>query len=318
MSVTETAQSDELLERLRSFVGTATVEPRQARDPVNEPMIRHWCEALGDRNPAYTDPGWAKWSVHGGIVAPPTMLQAWTMRGLDPDAPTNPGSPGRPFMAALEEAGYTSVVATNCEQEYERYLRPGEVVCFQNSIESVSERKQTSLGKGYFFTIATIFTDGTGEVVGRQRFRMFGFAPLERPAVDPSPSKRPRPAINQDTEFFWDAAKRGELLIQRCAACGELRHPPRTMCGVCGSFEWDTLRASGRGEVYSFVVHHHPPVPGFEIPYVVALIALEEGTRLVSNVVGIAPDQVQIGLKVELDFLKIDDALTIPVFRPRT
>jgi uncharacterized OB-fold protein len=124
--------------------------------------------------------------------------------------------------------------------------------------------------------------------------------------------------MNQDTQFFWDGASRHELLIQRCTSCGSLRHPPRTMCGACGSLEWDTVRAGGWGEVYSFVVIHHPPVPGFEMPYVVALVALEEGTRIVTSIVEVDPADVRIGMPVELDFLTVDDRLTLPVFKPRT
>jgi uncharacterized OB-fold protein len=89
------------------------------------------------------------------------------------------------------------------------------------------------------------------------------------------------------------------------------------MCGACGSFEWGAVRAKGHGEVYSFTVHHHPPVPGFEMPYVVALIELQEGTRLVSNVVGVPAGEVVIGMPVEAEFLRVDEHLTVPVFRPR-
>jgi uncharacterized OB-fold protein len=320
----QAAESDALLDRLRSLVGKPSGPQRSAAEPVNTAMIRHWCEALGDANPAYTDPQFASWSVHGGIVAPPTMLQAWTMpglgRGQSSGGPPNPGSPGPDVNVILEEAGYTSVVATDCEQTYDRYLRPGDTVSSTNQIESVSDRKKTALGTGYFVTVLTTYCDAAGATVGRQRFRLFYFRPPDRSAAgEPAaaPQRRPRPAINQDTEFFWDGAKRGELLVQRCSSCGVLRHPPRTMCGECGSFDWEPLRASGRGVVYSFVLHHYPPVPGFDVPYAVALIELEEGTRLVSNVVGIPATEVRIGMPVEVDFLKIDDELTLPVFRPR-
>src|SRR5205085_3839396 len=110
--------------------------------------------------------------------------------------------------------------------------------------------------------------------------------------------------------------KRGELLIQRCASCGTLRHPPRPACPSCRSLEWGTQRSSGRGSVHSYVVHHHPPVPGFEPPYVVAVIELEEGTRLVSNVIAVDPADVKIGMPVEVAFEAVDDELTLPLFRP--
>jgi len=319
MSSTDTATA--FLELLRSFVGKPAGEPLTAPDAVNAPMIRHWCEALGDANPIYTDERFAAWSVHGGLVAPPTMLQAWTMRGLRPPAPPEQNAQSA-LMALLDEAGFTSIVATNCEQEYRRYLRPGDVLTATSVIESVSAEKRTGLGAGHFFTTVTTYCDQTGECVGVMMQRYLKFRPPDAPATSVQPPtktapRRPRPSMSADTAFFWEGARRGELLIQRCVACNTLRHPARPMCGACGSLAWDTVRSSGRGEVFSFVVHHHPPVPAFEIPYVVALIQLEEGTRLVSNVIGIPPEEVRIGLPVEVSFVRVDDDLTLPQFRPR-
>src|SRR4029453_9460692 len=103
-----------LLERLRALVGVVNAGD-VARDPVNAAMIRHWCDAMTDHNPVYTDPEAAAKSIHGGLVAPPAMLNAWTM----------PGLPGRRAddtsmspMRALDAAGFTSVIATNSEHEY--------------------------------------------------------------------------------------------------------------------------------------------------------------------------------------------------------
>ncbi len=313
MSVTKTSM---LLDRLRAFVGKPAGDPLVAPDAVNEAMIRHWCEALGDVNPVYTDPQYATWSVHGGIVAPPAMLQAWTMRGLRPPARPAENSQSA-LMALLDEAGFTSIVATNCEQEYVRYLRPGDVLTATSVIESVSEEKQTALGAGHFFTTATTYCDATGERVGTMLQRYLKFRPPVPEAQADDHATRPRPAVSADTAFFWEGAQRGELLIQRCANCGTLRHPARPMCGACGSLDWEAVRSSGRGEVYSYVVHHHPPVPGFAVPFVVALIELEEGTRIVSNLEGVAPEDVAIGLPVEVFFETIDDDLTLPLFRPR-
>jgi len=315
MSATETAT---LMDRLREFVGKPAGPAQTAPDAVNEAMIRHWAEAFGDTNPVYTDAHFAQWSVHGGIVAPPTMLQVWTMRGMRPPAPPGENAQSA-LMAVLDEAGFTSIVATNCEQTYERYLKPGDVVTATSVIESVSEEKKTGLGTGHFFATVTTYCDQTGEVVGRMMQRYLKFRPPPAKPDSPdatTPARRPRPAISADTAFFWEGAARGELLIQQCSACGSLRHPPRPMCGACGSLDWDTLRASGRGTVYSFVVYHHPPVPAFDIPYVVALIELEEGTRLVSNVVDISHEEVRIGMSVEVTFSKVDQELILPLFRP--
>ena len=150
-----------------------------ARDPVNLPMIRHWCDAVGDENPVYTDPEAAARSLHGGVVAPPTMLQAWGMRGLERRPATAEARTLGP-NELLNQAGYTSVVATDCEQEYRRYLRPGDVLTPESVLESVSSEKRTALGDGYFVTNRTTYRDQHGEVVGEMRFRILWFKPPQR------------------------------------------------------------------------------------------------------------------------------------------
>lgn len=129
---------------------------------------------------------------------------------------------------------------------------------------------------------------------------------------------RPRKVINGDNAFFWEAVDERRFVIQQCSDCGVLRHPPRPMCGKCRSTEWGTLEASGRGEVFSYVVHHHPPLPGVSPPHLVATIALEEGTRFVAELVEVEPHEVSIGMPVELTWAVMDDDLTLPVFRPAT
>src|SRR5437870_13203496 len=105
-----------LHEQLLTFVGRSSGAPFKAWDAVNQAMIRHWCDAVGDRNPVYTDSVAAAASVHGQIVAPPTMLQAWTMKGLVPPPSEGTGALDELYRL-LDAAGFTSVVATNCEQE---------------------------------------------------------------------------------------------------------------------------------------------------------------------------------------------------------
>ena len=95
-----------------------------------------------------------------------------------------------------------------------------------------------------------------------------------------------------------------------------LRHPPRPACAKCGSFEWDTVTASGRGTVYSFVVVHHPQVPAFDYPLPIAVVELEEGTRLVADLIGVDPAAVHIGMPVIVEMVAVDDELTLPMFRP--
>jgi acyl dehydratase len=141
-------------------------------------MIRHWCDAIGDDLPVYTDPAAAAASVHREVVAPPTMLQAWTMRGLRGPAPVPAPDGGQDaLMRLLDEHGFTSVVASNCEQEYERYLHLGDVLTADSTIESVSDEKQTGLGAGHFVTSKTIFRDQTGATVATMTFRILKFRP---------------------------------------------------------------------------------------------------------------------------------------------
>ena len=129
-------------------------------------------------------------------------------------------------------------------------------------------------------------------------------------------SFRLAPSTSPDTQFFWDGLKDHRLLIQRCASCGVLRHPPRPMCPSCNSLDWDTVTASGRGTVHSFVMPQHPPMPFMEYPYIVALVDLEEGTRLLSNLSEVAPDEAAIGMPVEVFYEEFDDGLVLHQFRP--
>lgn len=170
----------DLLERLRKFEGVQQAGPQRARDPVNQAMIHHWCDAIGDENPVYTQPEFANASHFGGIVAPPTMLQAWTMPGLRGRKPSAAGSEPGP-MQLLDEAGFTSVVATDCEQEYLRYLRPGDELSVTSEIESISDEKQTGLGVGHFVTQRMTFRDQHGEIVAEMLFRLLKFRPPAKP-----------------------------------------------------------------------------------------------------------------------------------------
>jgi uncharacterized OB-fold protein len=129
-------------------------------------------------------------------------------------------------------------------------------------------------------------------------------------------SWRIAPSTTRDTAFFWDGVKARKLLIQRCAGCQALRHPPRPMCPECNALDWDTVEVSGRGRVYSFVIPRHPPFPWMEQPYVVALVELEEGTRLISNLCHIAPEEVRIGMRVQAYFEEFDEGVVLPLFRP--
>lgn len=310
----------ELMKRLKAFEAVPESPAFPARDAVNQAMIRHWCDAMEDANPVYTDSERAKQSVHGGVVAPPTMLQAWTMRGLVRLPPHSRSGGGPGLFQLLDEAGFTSVVATNCRQEYTRYLEPGDLISVSMSISDVSEEKETGLGAGHFVTQRHTFRDQNGDVVGTMDFRILKFRPKARPPAapaQPTRRQRPRPAMNQDSEFFWKGLAEGRLLVQRCLECGRLRHPPEPVCTACGSFDLEAAECSGRGSVYSYVVMHHPPIPPFEYPNPIALVELEEGVRMVANLKDVVPDEVEIGMPVEAVFEPVatDDDLVVPLFR---
>jgi uncharacterized protein len=126
-----------------------------------------------------------------------------------------------------------------------------------------------------------------------------------------------RPLVSPDTEFFWAGTRAGELRVQKCAACGALRHPPGPMCPACGEPATGTYQvAEGTGEVYSYVVHHHPPVPGKTPPFVVALVQLPEGVRIMGELLGVPATDVEIGMPVRVWFERVDDELTLPAWRP--
>ena len=129
-------------------------------------------------------------------------------------------------------------------------------------------------------------------------------------------SKRLAPSVSADTEHFWNGLKEQQLLIQRCVACGALRHPPRPMCPACNALDWDTLEASGRGTVHSLVMPQHPQFPFLSYPYIVALVDLDEGVRLISNLVDVAPDDARIGMAVEVVYVEFDGGLVLHQFRP--
>ena len=128
-----------------------------------------------------------------------------------------------------------------------------------------------------------------------------------------------RPMVNRDSQFFWDGTKLGELRIQKCNACGARRFPPGPACQSCDAYDRGFEVAVGTGTVFSYVVHRHPPVPGKELPIVIALIDLDEGVRMVGEVVDVAdgddgPD-IEIGTRLRVDFNTVDEELTLPVWR---
>lgn len=301
-------------ERLGAFVGRRLIDGQMAQDPVNQPMIRHWVEAMADPNPVYVDDEAARATGRSGVVAPASMMQAWLMRGYA--ATVNPATAPSDFADLVEllaEGGYTSVVATDSDFEFVREVQPGDQLSLDEVVESISAEKATGLGVGRFVTTLKTYRAAAGDVVATQRWRTLRF----RPAVLATPVEpRPRPAINLDNAFWFAAAREKRLVIQRCADCKTLRHPPGPACPACQSFDWDVLDASGEATLYSWVVAHHPRHPAFDYPLLIAVVELAEGTRLITNIVGATDADLSIGMPLALEWLDADMDLTLPVFRP--
>jgi uncharacterized OB-fold protein len=129
---------------------------------------------------------------------------------------------------------------------------------------------------------------------------------------------RPAPVVTEDSEPFWSAANRGELVVQRCSGCGRLHHPPRPMCPTCRSTAHEWIPSAGAGTIYSFALLHHPQHPAFSYPVVAVLVDLDEGVRLVSNLVDVEPADLVIGMPVEVTFVPTANDMAVPVFRPRS
>jgi uncharacterized OB-fold protein len=329
-------------EALAALVGQVAGAPNLSPDAVNVPMIRHWVEAMGDHNPVYVSDEAARAAGYDQLIAPPTMLQAWIMRGLRTSneveaaraAGTSQGAgPMDRTMQLLDEEGLTSVVATDCEQQYLRPLVVGDRVLVRSVIEAISDPKRTALGTGRFLTtrldyVAVPDADvplgpldpaqvqalyDAGEPVATMHFRILKFLPPDRKPPRPP---RPHPALTQDNAFWFEGAQEHRLLIQHCTSCGTLRHPPLPACANCGSLEWDTVESSGHGTLYSFVVVHYPQVPSFEYPLPIGLIELEEGTRVVADLGGVEREDITIGMPVRAEFVDFDEELSLPVFVP--
>jgi uncharacterized OB-fold protein/acyl dehydratase len=279
-------------------------KPRVGRDPVNQPMINNWLEAIGDNNPIYVDESAARAAGHPGVVAPPAMIQVWTMMGLGRNRPDD--DPLGRIIELFDEAGYIGVVATNCEQTYHRYLRPGEEVSVSAELTDVAGPKHTALGEGYFINQHITWQVGD-EDVAEMNWRILKFRPREdKPAAsvpdDLNADAMMRPAPSRDTQFFWDGVDAHELRIQR-KPDGSLQHPPLPAVWQDNEAPIDYVVASGKGTVFSFVVHHAPKVPGRTLPFVIALVQLDEGVRMLGELRNVDPGGVEIGMPVRTTYI---------------
>jgi uncharacterized protein len=128
---------------------------------------------------------------------------------------------------------------------------------------------------------------------------------------------RARPKPTPETQHFWDGTRSGELRLQRCEDCSRVYFPPRPFCPACASRKVSVFAASGRGVLWSYVIHHRN-VPGFTPPYAIAVVQLEEGPRMMTNIVDCpqTPESLQLDMKLEVAFQKLDEEITLPLFRP--
>ena len=295
----------EIQEALTQIKAAGGAKPRAGRDPVNQPMINNWVEAIGDANPIYVDDAAASAAGHPGIVAPPAMIQVWTMFGLAGDRPKD--DPMGPIMQLFDESGYIGVVATNCEQTYHRYLRPGEQVSITSEMGDVVGPKQTALGEGWFVNQHIVWRVGD-EDVAEMNWRILKFKPRDSEVPLPSvpadldADLMMRPSLSRDTAFFWEGVKAHELRVQR-GPDGSLQHPPLPALWQDKASPIDYVVASGKGTVFSFVVHHAPKVPGRTLPFVIALVELEEGVRMLGELRNVDHAAVKIGMPVSATYI---------------
>jgi uncharacterized OB-fold protein/acyl dehydratase len=290
-------------------------KPRVGRHPVNQPMIDHWLDAMGDKNPIYVDEVAARAASHPGTVAPPAMIQVWTMMGLGGVRPDD--DPLSKILELFDDAGYIGVVATNCEQTYHRYLRPGEEVSVAAELTDVAGPKRTALGEGFFITQKITWQVGD-EDVAEMMWRIMKFRPAEADAGTPVPDdldadSMMRPASSRDTKFFWDGVNAHELRIQK-RSDGSLVHPPVPALWQGQQARIDYVVASGKGRVFSFVVHHAPKVPGRTLPFVIALVELEEGVRMLGELRNVDPASVEIGMPVRATYIDFPDGDSGPAW----
>ncbi|RIK02701.1 MAG: hypothetical protein DCC48_17730 [Acidobacteria bacterium] len=172
-------------DRLRQHIGNES-EPIEAVDAVCPQMIRHWVEIMEDRNPAYSDPEWAGTSRHGGLVAPGSMMQVWSMAPHWPERPL-PDLPFAPVDEALEEAGYTEIVATEQSQTITALAKVGEPVTFTVRLTDVSDSEhKTRLGEAYFVTFEYRFSDPRGDLLGTQSFTYMRYRPQTEDTEEPA------------------------------------------------------------------------------------------------------------------------------------
>lgn len=126
----------------------------------------------------------------------------------------------------------------------------------------------------------------------------------------------PLPRPTSISRPHWEGCRQGVLRVQHCRACGAYVFIPQPLCSTCQSDALEWVDSSGNGQVYSYTVVHRPPRPAFETPYVVAIVELDEGWHMLTNLVGCAPEDVSVGMRVQVEFRPMSDEITLPYFKP--
>ncbi|MEU4440249.1 FAS1-like dehydratase domain-containing protein [Micromonospora chalcea] len=260
--------------RLDALIGL-TDPPRRAKDAITEAAIRVWCDAVGDENPAYQDPRWAARSVWGGIVAPATSLNMWTLPG-NRRAHRHAESLDR-VNEVLATRGFTSVAAVQTEHTYVRPLRPGDHLEQFPSIGAVSPEKSTRLGRGHFVDLVSDYRTVEGEPVGRVVLRMLRWNPATR------------------TEGPATSGDRLARPVRPAAAPVDL--PP----------------AGTTGTLTAHLQPGYAAAPLDERPYLVGSAELADGTRFTGDVAYLRPDLVHDGMPVVVAHRRTRDGAILPV-----
>ena len=303
----------ELLEKVKPLLNRR-VGPYKSFNPVSRTQVWQWCTAMGDDNPLYL--------AGDEVIAPPTMMQMWTMRNAQGNYPEG-SSDANPYeiLRIMEDHGYAGVMAVSYDQTFHRYLTEGDQVHHYSTIVNITDEKSTGIGKGFFVTELAQFLDQNEECFAEATITYFQYQAPKRPASQKSSSgpmkiNRVAPIENHDNEHYWEGLRQGKLLIQKCTSCDTLRHPPQPMCECCQSTEWDTVAAKGKGTVYTYTIMHYPEIPPFDYPNAIVLVDLEEGVRLVSQLTDCKPDDIAIGMPVEMEIKEVQEGMSLPLFKP--
>lgn len=287
--------------------------------PVSESQIMYLCEMVRDANPRYPE------------HAPPTSLLTWcqnraTQIGIDPEHPDVelPEQEAWPQPArgtgGFQMPQTEDVVAVAVVVEFGASIKPGDRISVVSELVDCTPLKKTRLGQGYFVIFRDEFLNQRGEPVGRVTLTAFQYHAGSRepsPAVA-TPVRRIMPAADDMSAPFWEAAKRGQLCIQRCCGCRRYHHPPVELCPDCLSSDLVFEAVSGNGRLVAFTITHdaHHPAYAAIQPYVVASVRLDEQDDLIlpTNLPGVPLESIIPAMRVRVVFEEIGGGHVLPQF----